>query len=183
MRYSHFYFLNILSLSFLGLYTSEEKTIKVYSREPIKRRLFPVEFLGRLTAPTRQPAPNTMISAQPRGPANFGELRSRLGRHGLAVLWVPTIANNSRGIQWRGHDHRGHPFPLLTHVDTGLKLRASVPGWWPRHLDMLQLPVPDYPRCLFDLSEKGEEEAEEEDERYFGIPEERFTSSLQVLQE
>lgn len=182
MRYSHFYFLNILSLSFLGLYTSEEKTIKVYSREPIKRRLFPVEFLGRLT-PTRQPAPNTMISAQPRGPANFGELRSRLGRHGLAVLWVPTIANNSRGIQWRGHDHRDHPFPLLTHADTGLKLRASVPGWWPRHLDTLQLPVPDYPRCLFDLSEKGEEEAEEEDERYFGIPEERFTSSLQVLQE
>lgn len=77
-----------------------------------------------------------------------------------------------------------HPFPILTHTDTGLKMRASVPRWWPRDLDAVHLPIPDYPRCLFDLSEKESGEFVEENEaRYFGIPEDHFTSSLQVVQQ
>lgn len=158
----------------LGLYTSEEKVIKIYSADAIKRRIFPVEFLGQMGG--HQPAPRTFISAEPRGSSKFGELRGRIGRHGIATLWVP-FANNKlihRSVT-------GSPFPILTHTDTGLKMRASIPAWWPARYDVQQLPIPDYPRCLFDLSPN--KNADVEIPKFYGIPKDQFTTSLQVIPE
>ncbi|KAI2807055.1 Iron-sulfur clusters incorporation protein [Blomia tropicalis] len=138
--------LNAISLN-KGLYTSEEKIIKIYSREPIQRRLFPVQFHGSISK-IRQlhPAPRTLIDLNSQ---KFGELFQRYGRNGIASLWVP-LKNN----YFTKFNQDNGSFPLLTHKDTGLKMSVSIPNWWPTQVDQLQLPVPDYPKCLFNLKDE-----------------------------
>ena len=138
-------FINAISLD-KGLYTSEEKTIKIYSTQPIKQRVFPIEFscqnhtLGRLS-----PAPNTLIySINDR--RKVGQLHRRIGRFGIASLTIPLTSNNiPRDIVTQD----------LYHNDTGLKLRASIPIWWPKNFDQIYLNVPKYPECLFNFDNQN----------------------------
>lgn len=133
-----------------GLFTSEEKVISIYARDPIKRRILPILF----NAPQEilrelSPAPSTIIKTKIKN-KKFGELRARIGRHGIASLRVP-MANNF-DIKHLLFD--SSKFPQLYHDDTGLAIEAKIPNWWPEHYDTLYLDSPDYPLCMFNFKEE-----------------------------
>lgn len=134
-----------------GLFTSEEKVISIYSKDPIKRRVVPVCF----NAPKEvlrelSPAPSTLISTKVIN-RKFGELRARIGRHGIASLRVP-MANN---FDIKDLLLDSSKFPRLCHPDTGLSLEARIPNWWPEHYDTLYLDSPDYPLCMFEFKQES----------------------------
>lgn len=108
---------------------------RLYSRSAITRRVMPVRFLCPATLLRQlEPCPRTLLADQ-RG-KTVGELVARSGLLGLALLPVP---------------HTAGPYGPLTHPDSGLRLEASVPEWWPPDYLSPQLEAPDYPRSLFNL--------------------------------
>ncbi|XP_046911129.1 iron-sulfur cluster assembly factor IBA57, mitochondrial [Dermatophagoides farinae] len=138
-------FINAISLN-KGLYTSEEKTIKIYSTQPIKQRVFPIEFLcSNHILRQKSPAPRTLIySTNER--RKVGQLHRRIGRFGIASLAIP-LANNNIPRDIVTQD--------LYHIDTNLKLRASIPKWWPKNFDQIYLNAPKYPECLFNFDSQN----------------------------
>lgn len=139
------------------MFTSEEKVIKIFSNA-IKKRLFPVQFkchnsiLRKLT-----PAPRTFISQFQNN--KFGELRQRFGRYGIAYLPVPS--NNAK------HPIGSEVYQNLEHNDTGLKISAFIPKWWPKDYNEIYLPVPVYPDCMFNFQPKTMVDLKIENESLF----------------
>ncbi|CAG2166584.1 unnamed protein product [Oppiella nova] len=129
-------YLNAISVD-KGLYVSEEKTIKVYMKKPIIKRVVPIEFLCNQSQLARHsPPPSTQIrSSQMR---NAGDLRNRKGVHGIACL---RILSNETPVQHKD----------LVHIQSGLPLRTWIPEWWPQRIDRIYLPEVDYPLNLFNI--------------------------------
>lgn len=118
--------------------------IKIFSNT-IKKRLFPVKFKYPNTILRKLvPAPRTLIGQFENN--KFGELRQRFGKYGIAYLPVPS--NNTN------HVIGSEVYRNLVHNDTGLKISAFIPKWWPENYNEIYLPVPTYPDCMFNLQPK-----------------------------
>ena len=127
---------------FKGLYTSEEKTISVYMKKAIIRRIMPIEFLCSEAELSGHPTPPlTQISSDEI--KKLGSLRNRIGINGIASLRV--LANDSitaiTSKQLKG----------LVHNQSGLKLKTWLPEWWPQNVNRIYFPEVDYPQNLFNI--------------------------------
>ena len=147
--------LNAVSLN-KGLYTSEEKIIKIYSTDGIKRRIFPVVFSGpKSKISSLQPAPRTILNNATNG-KKFGMLHYRIGRYGIATLPVP-VRNSPVP------NHESKMMPMLSHNDTGIQVQTKIPFWWPHDLENPQLPIPEYPKSMFNFTKVEEILIDQED--------------------
>lgn len=159
---------NAVSLN-KGFYTSEEKVIKIYSSTPMKARIYPVVFSDTIEEVSRvEPLPRTDIVTF--NGKRFGNLRERVGRYGIASLSTP-LRNSLEDSMMIASFKK---LPPLKHKDTGLRLKAIQPFWWPLDIDKQQLPIPDYPRCMFNFQaiEKKLEQPVPEFIPYEGLKEE-----------
>ncbi|CAG2114255.1 unnamed protein product [Medioppia subpectinata] len=127
-------YLNAISVN-KGLYTSEEKTIKVYMKAPIIKRVVPIEFLcSESEVAQHSPPPSTLITCDRN--KQMGFLRNRKGVHGIACLKVL----NYKSPVW---------YKSLIHTQSGLPLKTWIPEWWPERVDAIYLPQVDYPQNMF----------------------------------
>ncbi|XP_054153799.1 putative transferase CAF17 homolog, mitochondrial [Oppia nitens] len=129
-------YLNAISVD-KGLYTSEEKTIKVYMKKPIVKRIMPVQFVCQQSELyEHSPPPSTNISS--KYIRNFGTLRNRKGFNGIACLRV--LSNETQV-----------PIEDLIHIQSGLKMKTWIPEWWPQRINQIAFPETNYPENLFNI--------------------------------